>query len=209
MRKFAILVIAAALSWPIVFHGQTATPDSAAPVASIPPDQQPTKEQLAKLFEVMRLRKQMESMTAMIPQMVQQQFRTQMKQLTDNVAPGAKLTPDQQAQLDGIMTRYVQKATTIYTTDEMIADMTAIYQRHMSRDDVDSYIAFFNSAAGQHLLDSQPAIMKEYLPLVMQRQQAGSKELITAMEKEIEDFVMSLAPQKNPESSNPKPQPQQ
>ena len=47
------------------------------PVASpTPADQQPTKEQLAKLFEAMRVRKQMQSMLKMMPAMVQQQIES-------------------------------------------------------------------------------------------------------------------------------------
>ena len=200
MRSFATLIVAAALSLPAVIHAQTAAPDAG--TLTVSPDQQPTNEQLAKLFEVMRLRKQMASMTEMIPQMVQQQFHTQMQGLMAKVAPGAQITPDQQARLEAIMARYVKKAATIYTADDMIADITVIYQRHLSRDDVESYITFFNSTAGQHLLDSQPVIMKEYLPIVMQHQQAGTSQLVSEMEKEIEEFVMSLAPQK---TASPKP----
>ncbi len=52
-----------------------------ASVAPIAPDQQASKEQIAKLFEVMRVKQQMDSMMKMMPTMVQQQMRAQMKEL--------------------------------------------------------------------------------------------------------------------------------
>jgi len=67
--------------------------------------------------------------------------------------------------------------------------MTAIYQKHMSKEDVDAYITFYNSPAGQHLLDEQPVIMKEYLPIVSQRMQERSKTLNEDMMKDLEQLA--------------------
>ncbi len=63
------------------------------------------------------------------------------------------------------MGKYIQKAMTIYSAEDMIEDMTAVYQRHLTGADVDAMIAFYSSPAGQHLLDAQPSIMKEYMPI--------------------------------------------
>src|SRR5215472_17492471 len=41
----------------------------------IPSDQQPTTEQLSKLFDVMRIKQQMQSMRQMVPSMVQEQIQ--------------------------------------------------------------------------------------------------------------------------------------
>ena len=65
------------------------------------------------------------------------------------------------------MSKYVEKSMDLYPADEMLTDMGAIYQRHLSKDDVDGLIVFYSSPTGQHLLDAQPVIAKEYMPLVM------------------------------------------
>src|SRR5689334_12046215 len=52
-------------------------------VAPLPQDQQAPREQIARLFEVMRLRQQMESMMKSLPAMVQQQIQTTSKELTE------------------------------------------------------------------------------------------------------------------------------
>lgn len=166
----------------------------AAAEASVPPPQQATKEQLNRLFEVMRIRKQFDSMTKMMPAIVQQQVHEQMTEMTAAM-PGAKqLTPEQQAALDKIQAKYLEKAMNLYPPDEMLADALVVYQRHMSRSDVDAYIAFYSSAPGQRLLDAQPVIMKEYMPVVMDRVHNRTKELYEEMAKDLEDFSKAQAP---------------
>lgn len=173
---------------------QAATSDvqqASAPVIS--PDQQPTKEQLAKLFEVMRLRQQLQSYLKMMPAMIQQQIQSQFKEATSKL--GAQpLTADQQAKLDTLMHKYLEKAMSVVSIEEMLQDMTTVYGRHVSSADVDAYIAFYQSPAGQHLLDAQPAIMQEYLPLAMNRMKDRSKELTDQMIAEIGQFTNSQTP---------------
>jgi hypothetical protein len=170
--------------------------DSASPAASpsIPPGQIPSKEQLAKLFEVMRLRDQMQGLMNTIPAMVKAQVQSQMGDIMAKLAPGAQLTDDQQAQLAALITKYVDKATNVYTVDTMISDMTTVYRHHLSKADVDAMIAFYASPAGQHLLNAQPAIMKEYTPIVMQRQRQATDQLTEEMQKDLEAFTKSITP---------------
>ena len=158
---------------------------------TVPPDQQATGEQLDKLFEVMRLRQQLQATMKAIPAMIQQQLHAQMDEMYAKLPGGGKPTPDQQAKLEEIMNKYIQRAATLYSPDDMMGDITAVYQRHMSKSDVDAYIAFYSSPAGQHLLDAQPKIMQEYMPVVMGRVQKASANLTNDMTKELGDFIQS------------------
>jgi hypothetical protein len=160
-----------------------------APVSAIPADQQATKEQLAKLFEVMRIRDQMQSMRQIVPAMIQQQIKETMSETEATLSAGKKLTPEQRAAMEKVMNKYVGKAMDLYPPDEMVADMTVLYQQHLSRDDVDGMIAFYSSPAGQHLLDAQPVIAKEYMPLVMSRVSERSKVMMKEMMKEMAEIV--------------------
>lgn len=181
-----------------------ATEAPAATSAIVPAEQQATREQLAKLFDVMRLRQQFDSMTRMMPAIVQQQVHEQMAQMAASIPGGKQLSPPQQAAFDKLTSKYMQKATSLYPTDEMVSDAMAVYQRHMSRTDVDAYIAFYSSTPGQHLLDAQPVIMKEYMPVVSDKVQARTRELYVEMAKDMEDFVKAQAPQLAP-APEPKP----
>jgi uncharacterized protein len=205
--KFPVVTVFALLSFASLAHARPATgqasqsPDptamgSASPAASpsIPPGQIPSKEQLAKLFEVMRLRDQMQGLMNTIPAMVKAQVQSQMGDIMAKLAPGAQLTDDQQAQLAALITKYVDKATNVYTIDTMISDMTTVYQHHLSKADVNAMIAFYASPAGQHLLNAQPAIMKEYTPIVMRRQRQATDQLSEEMQKDLENFTKSISP---------------
>jgi hypothetical protein len=164
------------------------------PATVIPPDQQATKEQMAKLFEVMRVREQMASMTKMMPSMMQQQMQQQFKQ-TQKVHPElAQMTEEQQQACAKVMSKYMEKVMTLYTSDEMFADMASLYQKHLTRSDVDETIAFYSSPAGKHMLDMVPVIMQEYMPMVMERIQDRISPLIDEMTKDMEAAIKSNAP---------------
>lgn len=193
IRGFALVVgialaalTAIAQSTPI----QQAAPDQPVATASaIPPDQQATKEQIEKLFEVMRLRKQMETMMNMMPGIIEQSFRAQIKNINEKLPPGKRLMPQDQAALAKVMKKYVDQAPNIYPVDEMIADAIPIYQLHISKSDADAVIAFYSSPPGRRLLDEQPAIMREYMAVVMSHMQIRSNRLTDEMQAEIQQIV--------------------
>lgn len=150
---------------------------------------QATPEQLAKLFEVMRIKDQMQSMRQMMPQMVGQQIQTAMKQTEANLPAGTRLSDEQRARMQQVMSKYVGKAMDLYPSDEMLTDMTGIYQRHLSKDDVDGLIAFYSSPAGEHLLDAQPLIARDFMPIVMSKVSERSQTMTKEMAKEMAEIV--------------------
>lgn len=196
IRMSMILGVALGTSSAFVF-AQSAPSAEASPAevqtsaAVVPADQKPTLEQLTKLFEVMRLKQQMQSMRQMVPAMVQQQITSAMKQTEAELPSGTKLTPEQREGMQRVMSKYVGKAMDLYPADEMIRDMGDIYQRHLSKDDVDGLIVFYSSPAGQHLLNAQPVIAQEYMPIVMGKVMPRSQAMTKEMMKEMAAFVPS------------------
>lgn len=161
---------------------------------TIAPEDRATKEQLAQLFEVMRIQNQMQSMRKIIPTLVETEVRAQMHAMTEQVVPNAKLTADQRAQVDQLMRKYIDKAMDLYPVDEMMNDMTGLYQEYLSREDVSAMIAFYQSPAGQHLLDAQPKIAHEYMPLVLQRTRERTQTLTAEMMKDLAALKQSTSP---------------
>jgi hypothetical protein len=190
--KFAALIGMALALAPMAAVAQAPAdqPAAATTAAVIPADQQPTKEQLTKLFELIRVHQQVQSMLTAMQSMMQQQLSAQTKERAGKHG-GDSLTPDQQAAIAKISDKYMQKAFNLFTIDELLDDMTAIYQRHISRSDVDALIAFYSTPAGQHLLDAQPVILKEYMPVIMLRVQERSKALGEEEAKEMEEVTGS------------------
>ena len=164
--------------------------------AAVPLEKQATKEQLTKLFEVMRLRQQFEDMTKMLPSVVQQQVRVQMNQLNTSMPDRKRLTAEQQKSLQKLSNKYKEKAANLYPVDEMMSDAISVYQRHISREDADAFITFFSSPPGQHFLNAQPAIMKEYMPIAMERAQRRTRELTAEMAADLLEFSKAAEPAK-------------
>ena len=186
---------------PCAAFAQTpAAQPSTAPAAAmtepsgLPADQQPTKEQLIKLFELMHVRDQLASVTKMVPALVQQQMKTQMQQMQNNNPEMAAMSEEKQQAAGIVMDKFMARVFDIYTPDEMISDMAGIYQKHLSRSDVDGMIAFFSTPAGQHMVAMTPVIMQEYMPMVMQRMQERMKPLTDEMSKEMEQIAKPAAP---------------
>ena len=189
-----LLLSAVAAGAQAIAVGADGTMQQEKTAAAIAPENQATTDQLAKLFEVMRIKQQMASMRMMVPGMVQQQIQAAMKQTEDSMPAGSKPTPEQREKMQAVMSKYVGKAMDLYPTDEMLADMTAIYQRHLSKDDVDGLTTFYGSPAGQHLLDAQPVIAQEYMPLVMGKVGQRSQVMMKEMMKEMADVVPANKP---------------
>lgn len=169
---------------------QQVAPDQGTVSASaIPVDQQATKEQIEKLLEVMRTREEMKAVMELMPRVVEQAFNAQIKSINAKLPPGKRLMPPDQAALESVMNKYMQRAQNLYPIDEMISDEIPIYERHMSKSDADAVIAFYSSQAGQHLLNERPAITREKMTILMSRIQERSKQLTDEMEAEMRQIV--------------------
>jgi hypothetical protein len=123
---------------------------------------------------------------------MRQQFQLQVSLKTQN-RPDA-LTPEQQAALLALRSKYEEKSLSLYSTEGVIADMSPIYQRHMTQTDVEAYIAFYSSPAGQRMVDVQPVIEKELMPVLMRQILAAQKEMTDQMKKDIDDCISANAP---------------
>jgi hypothetical protein len=150
----------------------------------------PTREQLLTLFSVMRIRAQTEEMLKMVPAALQQQLQSEEQEVEISLSPGGgELTDDQKAARDEVTTKYFQMTASIYPMDEMLNDMVEVYQRHLTREDVDAITAFYRSTPGQHILDAQPLMAKEVMPAVMKKLESRNKDLVEHYRKELNDAM--------------------
>ena len=162
----------------------------------VPADQRATDAEVDKLFEVMRIRQQMAATATMMPQMMKQQFDQQAKEMEKDHPEWASLSEEQRQAMSKIMEKYMSQAMTLYNTDEMLADMRGLYEKHLSRSDVDGTIAFYSSPAGQHFLDMVPTIMQEFVPNLMTKMQAKMRPLIVEMSKEMAEAMQAAGGKK-------------
>lgn len=184
------IMLGTALLWPVLGVAQSVPgeqqSEQPSAAAVVPEADRPTTEQLNKLFQAMRIREQMQSYVNTLPAATQQIIKEQGDAFAAQTPADKPLTPEQKEQIQRVISKFTEKALTLYPQDEMIADMRSIYRRHLTREDVNAYIAFYSTPAGQHLLDLAPLVMKEYVPLVIKRTQERSRVLTAEMMKELE-----------------------
>jgi uncharacterized protein len=128
---------------------------------SIAPDAA-SKEDVRKLFDVMASREQ-------IGQIMQQVF-TQMRSLSREQIK--KRHPDVTDEDLARMDHQSEDLIKNFPLDEMLSDMTPIYQRHFTKTDIDAMTAFYASPAGQKFLHEMPAVTAETMRAVYPRIQA-------------------------------------
>ncbi len=73
--------------------------------------------------------------------------------------------------------------------DEMVDAMIPVYQRHLTKSDLDAIVAFYASPAGQHLLKEQPAMMSE----AMQAGQDIMLKRVPELTRKLDERIAKLA----------------
>jgi hypothetical protein len=116
-----------------------------------PVDAPPTKDQVMKFLEVTQARSRVEQLWEGMRKQGRLGAETAFKQQIPDA------TPEQLARVDAISDSIFQD----FSADEMIDAVVPIYQKHLSKADIDSILAFYDSSAGKKLLKEMPAIMAE------------------------------------------------
>lgn len=111
----------------------------------------PDKADVVKFLDLMHARSQMEQvLSGMVKQM-----KSGAEDAFKQKVPDA--TPEQLAKVDKMF-------DTMFASlpmDEMVNAIVPIYQRHLTRADLNAVTAFYSSPAGQKILKELPAIMSE------------------------------------------------
>jgi hypothetical protein len=202
-RRLKILAIFAVTlaAWPCVFAQENTSQTQAAAV--VPADLQPTSQQLDRLFDAMRIKEQMATMTKMMPQIIQQQMVQEMDEMQKTRPELANRTPAQKEASAKVVGKFMQQAISLYGSDDIIADMKMLYQRHLTGNDVENLITFYGSPSGQHMLDMVPAVMQEFMPQAMQKIQRKMRPLIAEMSKELAEIAQSSGSTDKPGAAKP------
>jgi hypothetical protein len=186
-------IFAPSMLTPFLAAQEPATaPAAEAGPSAIAPEDQATKLQIANLFEGMHLRQQFEKTMGAMTDVARQQMDAQIKELTER--PGAQITPAQKEATRKVADKFLEKSMHIMSIDDMIDQITTIYQRHFTKEDITAATEFYSSPAGQHMLSEQPAIMKEYMPIVMKRMNEQMQTLIEELIGDIQKALQEPTP---------------
>jgi uncharacterized protein len=179
MKRFALLTI-------VLLSG------SSIGFAQDPADSPATKEDIQRYLEVTQSREMMSKMIDAMMKPMHQMIHEQYEKDKD------KLPADFEARLTKVTDDYLQK----FPWDEIVQAMVPVYQKHLTKGDVDHLVAFYSSPTGQKLLREMPAITSEAMQVMMPLMQ----QRVDAMTRDIQQQIaeMSKPPEPKP-GHNPTP----
>jgi hypothetical protein len=122
---------------------------------------EPTDEEIERLLTASRA----QSMLAAIQPQVEAMQREQFAQLTQ----GKTLSAEQQAEIQQIQARTSQIVRQSLAWDSMRPVYLDVYRKTFDDDDVKSMTKFYESKAGQHLLDRTPVMMQTLMAGIQQK----------------------------------------
>lgn len=147
------------------------------------PADAPTREDVLKLFDVMQINKMMDS----IINAAKQQSAEMVEQISQERMPDA--TPEQKKQIKEMMDDVMSKALGPGIINEMLDATIPVYQRHLSKADLDAMVGFYSSAVGQKILREQPAMVQESMQAVSGIQQRVARSVFQKMDERLEKMA--------------------
>jgi len=128
-----------------------------------------TRDDILALFNLMHVRDQVEPAMQFIAKQQRAIIHDNLKRQTP------RISPQDLARLDQFTTDIMKDLP----VDGMLDDMVPVYQRHLTKSDVEAMSAFYSSPTGQKLLREMPAMTAESM-------QAASPHIQALMDKVME-----------------------
>ena len=136
-----------------------------------PADSPATKEDVQKYLEVMQSREMLTKMIDAMMKPMHQMMHEQYEKDKD------KVPADFEARMDKLMDDTIKS----FPWDEILDSMVPIYQKHLTKGDIDHLVAFYSSPTGQKFLREMPAItseaMQTMMPIMKQKIDAMTRDL--------------------------------
>jgi hypothetical protein len=176
-----LAVIFAILCLPLALASQ-----ETAPPAATNPDA-PSKEQVLELLDLIHQRANMTQMLEGVKQSMKVGAEAGFRQKIPNP------TPDQLRKVDDLVDTIFQD----YPFNDMIEAIVPIYQRHLTKTDIDQVVVFYSSPVGQKLLKEQPTMVSEAMQAGQQIMLKRIPEMSQRLDRQIADLAAT-------ETSKPK-----
>jgi len=136
-----------------------------------------TREDVMKLFDIMKIHDQM----TLVLESIAKQQRTMIHENMRKHIP--RITDQELARLDQLSSDIMKDLP----IDGMLDDMVPVYQKHLSRSDVDAMSTFYSSPTGQKLMKEMPAMTAESMQAAGPRMQAMMDKMMDRIEKIAEE----------------------
>jgi uncharacterized protein len=136
-------------------------------------DTSASRDDILKLFDVMHVREQMKQVMDQVLKQMKAMSHDQMKKRD------SKLTDEEIARVDATSGQFLKDMP----IDGMLDDMIPVYQKHLTKTDVDAMIGFYSTPTGQKILGEMPAITGEGMQAMQPRLRKMIDEATARMDK--------------------------
>jgi hypothetical protein len=165
MKRPALAVLACLLFASISVAQQT---DANAPAS---------KADVERYLDVMHSRQMMKDMMEVMTVQMH-------KMIHEQVLKQPNLPPDSEERLD----KTIDAAYKDMPLDQLLDAMIPVYQKHLTKGDVDGLVAFYSSPTGEKMLKEMPAIMAES----MQAASGVMQEMMAKMTQRVNDEIAQM-----------------
>ena len=141
----------------------------------------PTDAQIDRLLEVTHAHSLLDGMMGQVDGM--------QKQIIEQALDGRQLTPAEQAKLDRIVAIGSRTLRDTMTWERMLPMYHRIYAESLDAEDIDAMIAFYETPAGQRVIERMPVIAQKSVSEV-------SQLLAPAIKKMQQDIAVEVAAMK-------------
>ena len=110
-----------------------------------------------------------------------------MRQAMQQAVGDKRLTPEQQRAIETVPARYTAVMRTEMNWESIKPEMVRLYQDVFTQEEVDALVAFYNTPAGQAMIDKMPVLMQRSMALGQARMQAVMPRMLRAIEQGLND----------------------
>jgi uncharacterized protein len=160
--KRCLILLALILASACTALGQQAAVDTSA-----------SREDIRKLFDVMHIRDQMKLVMGQVLEQMKSLNHEQIKKTNPEI------TDEEIAKLDAMSDQFLKDVP----IDGMLDDMVPVYQKHLTKADVDAMVGFYSSPTGQKILTEMPHMTAEGMQAMQPRMRKMMDEMSEKMEK--------------------------
>ncbi len=137
----------------------------------------PTREDILKLFDLLQITKTMDA----VINATKQQSMEMAEQMVREKMPDATL--EQKKQFREMMDEVMRQALGPAAINEMLEATIPVYQRHLTKADLDAMVTFYSSPVGQKILHEQPAMVQESMEAAAGIQQRIARSMFQKIDE--------------------------
>ena len=171
------------------------------PAATPTADAPPSREDVLQLFKAMQVDQQMQRMQTLMVEEMKKQVSS------DN---DSHLAPSQREKLRLLQSKIADEMFAKLPLAAVLDDMVPIYQRYLTRTDVQAMAAFYQTPAGKKMMTTMPEMTRDVMSTLMPKMEQVARDVMAAHRKEFDEIFALPAPKPGPKTSparKPAPKP--